>query len=125
MSILRICEDCGFPITNDLRIAREQSICCCVSPKVGIAAILAPDNSRKRKGKMDEKELQAYRESNEFKERDKEARRLVEEAYANLQGILLEATFPFGIPKDVLLGMKFGITALDYKNNLITFTLVE
>ena len=40
MSILRICRGCGFPITDDPRIAREQAVCCCVKPKEGLAAIL-------------------------------------------------------------------------------------
>lgn len=39
--ILRICRKCGFPITDDLRIAREQAICCCEVPKEGLAVMIA------------------------------------------------------------------------------------
>ena len=41
MAILRICRNCGFPITKDFRIAREQAICCCEKPKEGLAVILS------------------------------------------------------------------------------------
>ena len=51
MSILRICGNCGFPITNDLRIAREQAICCCMKPKVGIAAIMSPYDSKEKENR--------------------------------------------------------------------------
>ena len=40
MCILRICEKCGFPISDDLRVAREQAICCCVKSRSGIAVII-------------------------------------------------------------------------------------
>ena len=41
MSILQICRECGFPVTDDPQIAREQAICCCEKPKKGLAVILS------------------------------------------------------------------------------------
>jgi hypothetical protein len=47
MSELRICRECGFPITDDPRIAREQAVCCCIWSKEGLVALLTPHNSSK------------------------------------------------------------------------------
>ena len=46
MSILRVCEECGYPVTDDPRIAREQAVCCCIKPKEGLAAIMNPYDSK-------------------------------------------------------------------------------
>ncbi len=40
MTILQICRECGFPITDDPRIAREQAVCCCEKPKGEIAKLI-------------------------------------------------------------------------------------
>jgi len=46
MSIIRICKECGFPITDDPRIAREQAVCCCIKPKIGLAVLIRNQGER-------------------------------------------------------------------------------
>lgn len=41
MTVMRICRECGFPITDNLRIVRQQTVCCCEKPKEGICAVLS------------------------------------------------------------------------------------
>jgi len=97
-----------------------------VSPKAGVTAILTPNNSQKRKGKkMDEKELQAYRESNEFKEKDKEARKMVEEHRLYFRDNPLQIITPKETTDNILHRMKFQPTHINYVTNTVTFTLVE
>ena len=60
-----------------------------------------------------------------FERRDKIARQLVEKARTRLLNEPLEAIFPFGVRQEILLGMKFQVSNLDYINNIVTFTLVE
>ena len=47
MSILRICRDCGLPITDDPRIAREQAVCCCERPQGTTTDYIAVKNIAK------------------------------------------------------------------------------
>jgi len=39
MRYLRICSQCKLPITDDLRVAREQAICTCLKAKDSVMAI--------------------------------------------------------------------------------------
>ena len=61
----------------------------------------------------------------EFQERDQRARKLVEKAHASLRRTPLQAIFPKGIRRDVLLGTEFTVTYLNYVNNTGTFSLRE
>ena len=61
----------------------------------------------------------------EQKERERKAIEVVEKARADLRDNPLEAIFPFGIPQNVLVGMSFTVTSLDYVNNIITFSIVS
>ena len=61
----------------------------------------------------------------EFQARDKEAREKVEAARASLRDNPLITNFILEIRKDILIGMKFQVTNINYKDHQITFTLVE
>ena len=61
----------------------------------------------------------------EFRGRDKRAREIVAKAHASLRDNPLVANFILEIRKDILLGMKFQVTNINYKDQQITFTLVE
>lgn len=53
--LMRICKECGFPVTDDVRIARSQAVCCCIKPKIGLLAIFtqnyggSPDSYKRMK----------------------------------------------------------------------------
>ena len=64
-------------------------------------------------------------EPSEFEEIDKRAHELVEKAHASLRETPLEATFPEGIRKDILCGTRFTVTNIDYRTNVVTFSLTE
>jgi len=61
----------------------------------------------------------------EMQEADEKARILVEKARAQLRDNPLTVEFQKGIPEEVLLGMGFKVTNLDYGLNVVTFTLIE
>ena len=64
-------------------------------------------------------------ESGEFEEIDQKAREGVEKAHASLRGHPILASFPEGIRKDVLLGMQFTVTNINFVTNIVTLSLVE
>lgn len=46
--ILRICRNCGLPITDNPRVAAGQAVCCCLPHRVGIEATLRGNNNERR-----------------------------------------------------------------------------
>ncbi len=55
----------------------------------------------------------------------KKAIAMVREAHASLREFPLKATYKNGIRKDVLLGMRFTVSNIDFVNNVVTFSLIE
>ena len=64
-------------------------------------------------------------ESKEIEEIDKRAHKLVEEAHASLRENSVVANFILEIRKDILLGTKFQLTNINYKDHQITLTIIE
>jgi len=59
----------------------------------------------------------------ELQKRNQQARDFVERAHTSLRETPLQAIFPEGIRKDILLGTRFRITHLNYQTNTVTFSL--